>query len=416
MLAILCWVQVAPAEAQEQPVPPASAASDSATLAAAVTTPPDTTRVVQRDIFDVINERIRHRKLEPELQGQMRYGVAWSVLPTLSYNPVYGLALGASLAGAGRLGNDPSSRVSQLSISGNYSTTGQLQLQIKGDIYTPSGTYLLRPDVRYLDTTRSTWGLGPVTADQQEYPMDFKMARFYVTALHRTGGSIYVGLGYHLDQYVDIRDDRAELAESTPYTEYSGATPSRARSSGVSVNLLSDTRDNLVNPMAGAYLSGSFRNYATALGSDQNWQEFIADVRVYPRLPRRSNNILAFWIYSWMTFGKPPYLNLPAIGWDTYGRGGRGYLQGRIRGPNQIYVETEYRVPLTRNGLLGAVGFLNLTTTTQPDESIFGRVDKGGGVGLRIKFNKRSNTNLALDRGWGEQGSGGWFLGTTEVF
>ena len=35
-------------------------------------------------------------------------------------------------------------------------------------------------------------------------------------------------------------------------------------------------------------------------------------------------------------------------------------------------------------------------------------------MGLRIKLNKRSNTNIAVDRAWGEEGSDGWFLGLTE--
>jgi hypothetical protein len=136
---------------------------------------------------------------------------------------------------------------------------------------------------------------------------------------------------------------------------------------------------------------------------------------MYPRLPSRSNNVLAFWLYSWLTFGKGPYHNLPATGWDTYGRGARGYLQGRIRAANQIYLESEYRFGLTRDGLLGGVVFLNGTASAGPAET-FGSLDTGGGLGIRIKFNKDSRTNLALDRAWGRAGSGGWFMGMSEVF
>jgi hypothetical protein len=46
--------------------------------------------------------------------------------------------------------------------------------------------------------------------------------------------------------------------------------------------------------------------------------------------------------------------------------------------------------------------------------AFFGRADRGGGIGLRLQFNKHSKTNLALDHGWGETGSKGWFLATTE--
>ena len=71
---------------------------------------------------------------------------------------------------------------------------------------------------------------------------------------------------------------------------------------------------------------------------------------------------------------------------------------------------------LRRDGLLGGVMFFNVLTTTDPVEQTFGRTDKGGGLGLRIKFSKQANTNLSIDHGWGEAGSQGWFLCMTEVF
>ena len=394
-----------PADLPAPDVEPAPADSAAATVA-----PP------QRDLMDVLKAWIFHRRIEPQLEGTLPSGIAWTALPTLSYNPVYGLAFGASLAGGGTLGKGPKARPTALSVAANYSTSGQLLAQFKGDIYTPSGDYLIKADCRYLDTNRATWGLGPLTADQQEFPMEFRLVRAYGTLYRRVAGSVYFGMGYHYDDFMDIVDERALQGEATPFSDYSGGNVTRTRASGVSLNLLGDTRDNIVNPAQGYYLSGTFRNYLTWLGSDKNWQEFWIDMRLYPHLPVHSQNVLAFWFYSWMTFGSPPYLDLPAIGWDTYGRGGRGYLQGRIRSLNQSYIECEYRAQLTRDGLLGAVFFLNVTASTDPESGVFARPDKGGGVGLRVKFNKRSSTNLALDRAWGEQGSGGWFLAMTEVF
>lgn len=372
--------------------------------------------VEQRDIMDVLNRVIRGKRIEPEMNVQFGQGIAWTILPSATYNPVYGLAIGASASGAGRRGDDPSSRISSLSIGGNYSTTGQVQAYVKGDVFSGSGAYLMKGDVRYMDTQRSTWGLGPMIEDQSEYPMDFKQARVYATLYRRVGGSVYTGLGYHFDEFYDILDERAEAGEATPFTLYSKGAVEKTIASGASVNLLGDTRDNPVNPSRGYFLSASLRSYSANLGSDANWQEMWAEFRAYPHFPVRSRNTLGFWLYSWFSFGSPPYLDLPAIGGDTHGRGGRGYLQGRIRGRNQLYFETEYRMQLTHDGLLGAVAFLNLTGTTLPDEQTFGRTDKGGGIGLRVKLNKRSNTNLSIDAAWGENSGVKWFFGATEVF
>lgn len=374
------------------------------------------TSVPQRDVMDVLRQWLFGRRIEPQLEGSIRQRFSWSILPTLSYNPVYGFAFGASATGAGLRGPSPMARPSVVSLSANYSTTGQLQALLRSETSTPSGNYLVKADFRYLDADRSTWGLGPMTADQQEYPMRIRLVRVYATTYRRTTGAVYVGIGYHFDDFSDIVDERAVNGESTPFSEYSGAGITRTRASGLSVNLLADTRDSLVNPLTGYYLSGTFRTYSEGLGSDRNWQEFWIDVRMYPRLPKRSNNVLAFWIYSWLSFGPGPYLNLPAVGWDTYGRGARGYLQGRIRSSNQIYLESEYRFQLTRDGLLGAVVFYNGTASTVVDKQTFGKMDHAAGLGIRLKFNKYSRTNLALDRAWGAQGSGGWFMGMSEVF
>lgn len=393
-----------------------SAAADSAAAgsAAADSAETDAAGTPQRDAMDVM-KALFGRDVDPKLEGTTKLGVSWALLPSLSYNPVYGLAVGASATGSGWTGTEPGARPTYASVSANYSTTGQIQALVRGESSTPSGDYLFKVDFRYLDTDRSTWGLGPIIPEQEEFPMHFVLNRAYTTIYRRTSGPVYVGLGYHWDQFGDIEDPLASQG-STPFSEYSGSDVTRTRASGISINLLADTRDNLGNPSTGYYLFSSFRSYSQTIGSDKNWQEFWVSARLYPYVPKDSNRMLAFWIYNWYTFGPGPYLNLPSNGWDTYGRGARGYLAGRIRATSQIYAEAEYRFPLTRDGLFGAVTFLNGTASTIPESQTFGRPDYGAGVGIRIKFNKQSRTNFALDRAWGRDSQGGWFMGMSEVF
>jgi hypothetical protein len=62
--------------------------------------------------------------------------------------------------------------------------------------------------------------------------------------------------------------------------------------------------------------------------------QLLYDARYYLRLSKnRPRHVLAFW--SWgniLLTGEVPYLALPSIGWDTYNRSGRGFIQGRYRG------------------------------------------------------------------------------------
>lgn len=80
------------------------------------------------------------------------------------------------------------------------------------------------------------------------------------------------------------------------------------------------------------------------------------------------------------------------------------------------YIEGEYRFRILNNGLLGGVVFANAQTFTEQSSNSFETVAPGYGAGLRIKLNKFSRTNVALDYGFGSKGSGGLFVNLGEVF
>ena len=110
-------------------------------------------------------------------------------------------------------------------------------------------------------------------------------------------------------------------------------------------------------------------------------------------------NTLAFWSYFWTALDrKTPYLDLPSTGWDPYNRSARGIDQNRYRGRTLVYLESEYRRDITRNGLLGFVVFGNVNTVSGSNE-LFNSWRPAAGTGLRIKFNKGSNTNIGIDYG-----------------
>jgi hypothetical protein len=165
------------------------------------------------------------------------------------------------------------------------------------------------------------------------------------------------------------------------------------------------------------YLSTSWRDYLTGMGSDSDWTELWADLRLYTRLSQSDRNVLGLWLYGWGTTDKPPYLNLPSSGWDTYGRASRGYVHGRIRGQDQLYAETEYRHTFTANGLFGGVVFANALSTKTTTTSQFESPDIGAGLGLRFRLNKHSRANLCVDYGRGlNNSSHSWELSMNETF
>jgi hypothetical protein len=372
--------------------------------------------VPQRDVTDLFRA-ITRQSIRTEVDNTPRPGLSLTVLPSIGYNPSYGFFIGASVSLAGWLGDPKTTQLSSGSIGASYSTTQQTSVQFRSDFWLPGNQWDFKGDWRYLDTSQPTYGLGPAEPTQEPDSMDFVLYRLHQAAFLRMGGSqIYTGLGFLFDRYDEIRDRGAEAGGRTAFSVYSGGTPTRTQSVGVSANVLIDTRDNPINAARGLYWNGSIQSYQRVLGSDKSTQGLWSDFRSYTRLPGASRNVLAIWNYLWFTFGKPPYLDLPAIGWDTYGRGGRGYLQGRIRATNQLYTEFEYRMRFTRDGLWGGVAFLNLMASTQAENGTFGSLDPGYGAGLRVKFNKKTNTNASVDAARGQDEKTRFFFGLQEVF
>jgi hypothetical protein len=81
-----------------------------------------------------------------------------------------------------------------------------------------------------------------------------------------------------------------------------------------------------------------------------------------------------------------------------------------------VYLESEYRFRITRNGLLGGVVFANAESISQYPDNKFQYIDPGEGIGIRIKTNKYSDVNFCFDYGFGLYGSRGWFFNLGEVF
>ena len=377
---------------------------------------PDTTTAVQRDLMDLLH-RVMGRSVVLEPPPPPRRGISRSLLPSLGYNPNAGLSLGASVGLGGWLGDPATTRLSSAIVSATYSTEGQTSVQFKSNFVLPDNNWVLLGDWRYLNTNQPTYGFGPTSPDQSEYPMKFMLYRLHQVASRQVQETaLSIGLGYYFDRYTDIRDTRAAQGEATPYSVYSGGTPTHSQSSGVSMNLNLDTRDNQINAHRGVYWDLSLQYYRPWMGSDAAREAMWSDFRAYTRLPRGSRNVLAAWTYLWWTSGTSPYLDLPAIGWDTYGRGGRGYVQGRMRGANQSYAEVEYRMRLSPDDLVGVVAFVNLTGTTLAQGTRVGTPDLGFGGGLRLKLNKRTNSNVAFDVGRGDDGETRVFVALNEAY
>lgn len=358
----------------------------------------DTAR--QTDLIDIGKAifRIRPGKIREEKDKK----VYFSILPIGGTVPGgTGNALITSTSASMYLGPKQTTNISTATFTPYWNLGKRFGLPIRTNIWLSDNSWLIQGDTRFLVYPQYTWGLGDSKGEQERTLLNYKYIRFYQNALKRIRPYLYAGLGYNLDYRFNINKDDS-TADLEQYSGYKYGTGKNSFSSGISLNLVYDTRNNAINPLPGMYGNLVYRVNPTFLGSNNNWSSIYLDVRKYiPMNPekRSQQNTLALWSYFWTVLNnKTPYLDLPSTGWDPYNRSARGIDQNRYRGRTLFYAESEYRRDITANGLLGFVVFANVNTVSGSG-SLFTTWKPAAGTGLRIKFNKFTNTNIGIDYG-----------------
>ncbi|HWD89890.1 MAG TPA: BamA/TamA family outer membrane protein [Mucilaginibacter sp.] len=369
----------------------------------------DTVR--QKDLMDLVRSMLR--------SGSSQKSDSVGSKPVVSMVPAVGYALQSRMAvllsGNMAFRTGPQARISVVNFGTSYTQNAQFTLPLLWNIWSRSNDYNFVGDMRFYAYPQNTYGLGSNSDNWQQDPMDYNYFRFSETVLRHVTGNLYVGAGYVMDNHWGI-SHQTPIATGIPgFSNYNTAT--HTVSSGFTLNGVYDSRDNSINPSRGFYAMYQFRENLPQLGSTSAWNSLVLDVRKYVRFPANSNNTLAFWSYDWLTLsGAPPYLDLPSTLWDANTNAGRGYIQGRFRGAQMLYAETEYRYRITRDGLIGGVFFVNAQSFSAAPGTRLQTIQPGYGPGLRIKLNKVSKTNISMDYGFGAQGSHGLFVNVGELF
>jgi hypothetical protein len=400
-----------------------------------------------QDLGDVFRKLFaKNKEKKPREPKQFSY----LILPNISSNPANGFLLGIGGTLAWYLGPRETTRISLVAFSAAVTTEQQFISFVKTNIYTKENVFFLQGDWRYYHYRLPTYGLGtnspPDSMDYQgnsgwlgivtqglqgAYPMLYDYVKFHETVSRKVFEDFYLGIGYHLDFFWNISDESLSLEYPpvlTPHWGYSRKydfDTTRYVLSGLGLNLVYDSRDNLINPYKGFFVNVNYRFNQTWLGSDQNSSTLWAEFRTYVGLSRKTpRHLIGFWLFGdFQVTGYRPYLTLMATGEDQKARSGRGYIAGRFRGEHMVYGEVEYRFPISQcSGVIGGVVFVNATTTSnlaRENETVgvqpvrlFQYVMPSIGFGIRIMINKYTRLNLNLDFGIGVNSNGFYFSGT----
>jgi outer membrane protein assembly factor BamA len=374
--------------------------------------------IKQIDLIDVAGRLFNKKSASREDTVVNNKGrVHFSAFPAVGYTLQTGFAgvITANAAFFTSGHNHETENISTVITSIAYTAKSQTIFPIASSIWTRNNEYNILTDWRFLKYPSATFGLGGYTQQDSSYNLDYSYIKLHQSILKKISADLYAGIGFDLDYFWNIEEVDLPPGDESDFEKYGYAASERA--SGLSFTVKYDNRRNPINPEKGMYASILFQPKFKFMGSDEDWQSLLLEFRTYIPFPSGSRNILAFWSYNWFTLGgTPPYLLLPSTGWDEFSNTGRGYVQGRFRSLNMIDQEAEYRFVVSRNGLFGGVVFVNAETFSNVLTGKYEVISPGAGLGIRIKLNKFSRTNLALDYAWGTQGSQGFFVNLGEVF
>lgn len=361
------------------------------------------------------------KKKENRINSEPKSKKNFIILPTIGYQPANGFTGG--FISQYSFKENQEDKVSLISGGASYSTKKQVLTYAKNNLYLKNDMFFLSGDLRYYLFSQSNFGLGSdiipysdafndFNYKEIEEPMKYNYFKFHQTASYKVFTNLYAGLGVHIDSYDEIEDELLNVSnqELTQHFEYSkkyGYNDEHYTVAGGSINLIYDSRNNLINTNSGLFVNLNYRFNPKINSGKQQSTTLTLDSRYFISLSHKNKqHVLSFWTYGqFLTSGNLPYLNLPSIGWDQNSRSGKGYIQGLFRGANLICFESEYRFPIARSQLISGTVFVNATSASDVGGNVklFDYFQPAVGVGLRILLNKNTLTNFIMNFGLGRK-------------
>ena len=356
------------------------------------------------------------------------------IIPIIGSQPATGFSYGFVTQYTFK-GKKVDDKYSSVNLGATYTEKKQLLINFKNSVMVNHNSIFLSGDWRFYIFSQANYGLGsdiipPNNRDENfdlktlKEPMDYNYFKFHQTASWEIKNNYYVGAGVHLDWYTTITDKNLNVAagQLTNHYNYSKKYDFNENEyfvNGLSLNLLYDSRDNQINTNRGMFANINYRYNPAFTKSQQASSVLFMEYRYFlPLSEQNKQHVFSLWTTAQLvTTGNVPYLNLPSIGWDQRSRSGKGYVQGLLRGQKMVYLETEYRFPITCNQLISGTVFANFTSASDKDREIrlFQYVQPAAGLGLRILIDKATRTNLVFNYAVGRH-SKAFYLNAGESF
>lgn len=383
-----------------------------------------TTLVPIQDVGDII--RMIFNKEKERDSTKVKKPSTISILPSIGYNPSFGVVLGAKLSAVKQYGKE-NTDLSAFGLEAIYTSRGVITGQARHNVFTDGNKWNFQGNWQLSKFLINDYGIGTgnkdfITDGDSTDLIRFTFIRLTEKIYRKISPHWFAGGGISFDIRANIHDEHLEIYPSSPHLRYSKRNDfdsSKYSANGFFLSFQYNTREHPIRSYGGIYADFNLRFNQQWMGSTKNSVQLQYDLRKYFSLSKKNpEHVIALWHWASYTLnGTVPYLELPATGYDTYGRSGRAYTMGRFKGPEYADFEAEWRFPITKNKLLSGVAFVNMQSASDDhSKKIFQYWATAGGAGLRILFNKESRSTICIDYARGSHKSSGFFFGLNEVF
>jgi outer membrane protein assembly factor BamA len=285
-----------------------------------------------------------------------------------------------------------------------YTQEKQLIMEITPDLYLDKGKFHWKGYLGFKKYTEKFYGLGSQSIDAMEEDFSYRSIKLKSSLRKRLRPSLYVGVQYDFEHSKITEMKPGGILDSGDVLGVEGGIIS-----GLGIILVQDNRDNVFFPTKGTLLQLDAMLFSQAIASDFSFRRFTFDFRQYATV--FAKHVLALQQSVHVTSGDVPFQWLPMLGGPSVMR---GFIQGRFRDKNAIFLQMEYRMPLLWR--LSAAGFIGCGDVTDKLNAFnINDFKISGGMGIRLQVNRKSGTIVRLDFGFAK-GNFGVYAMINEAF
>ena len=292
--------------------------------------------------------------------------------------------------------NDTLSQPSDIFACLNASLNGFYVLTVKGNNLFPNNRTRLSYRFNIYRKHLDFWGItSESSANNPKTTYDRRSINLFINYVHRLTHRFYVG-GHLLFDYTDAR--------KLHRPDYLMGERPQYYVTGVGVSAEIDSRDKILNPTQGVYISLTSMFFPKFIGNAPaffNQHKLVIDA--YTRLWKGA--VLAGDFYAKINSGKTPWTMREMVAAD--GIRMRGYYMGSYIDNSQIAVQAELRQHIyKRFGMTVWTGCATVFSSLRDfrHKEIKPQWLPNVGIGLRYEF--KHNVNARIDYGFGRHTSG----------